>query len=280
MAEVQSLRAHLVTELRDLLDAEHQLTRALPGLANQATTPALRVALEQHLQETERQIGRLTQAFAALGENPDAKRCEGMQGLLREGNTVIAATPAGALRDAVMIAAAQKVEHYEIASYGTARTYAQLLGHPQVANLLEATLNEEKNADLKLTQIAEGKVNENAAAEWHEMQGGIVEKTAVLAAKAFAAGTRSMERVADAVGFARTQATSGSAAALTNQVSSAMNRAVEGTTETADNVTKAVRRQVRRVAAGNNERSRKRAAARPAAKRRTRTTKKNVRKRR
>jgi ferritin-like metal-binding protein YciE len=128
MAELQSLRSHLITELRDLLDAEQQLTKVLPDFAARASTPALRMAFEHHLRETEGQIKRLKQAFDVLGEAAQPKRCEGMHGLIREGNTVVSTTPEGALRDAVMITSAQKVEHYEMAAYGTARTYATVLG--------------------------------------------------------------------------------------------------------------------------------------------------------
>src|ERR1051325_5045699 len=119
MADVQSLRTHLVTELPELLHAEQKLTKALPDFASRASTPALRTAFERHLQETQGHIRRLTQAFEILGERAQSKRCEGMQGLIREGQSVVGATPEGALRDAVMITSAQKVEHYEIASYGT-----------------------------------------------------------------------------------------------------------------------------------------------------------------
>ncbi len=117
MAELQSLRSHLITELRDLLDAEQQLTKVLPDFAARASTPALRMAFEHHLRETEGQIKRLKQAFDVLGEAAQPKRCEGMHGLIREGNTVVSTTPEGALRDAVMITSAQKVEHYEMAAY-------------------------------------------------------------------------------------------------------------------------------------------------------------------
>ncbi len=155
--------------MRDLLDAEHQLTKVLGDFAKRATTPALRAAFEQHLTETEGQLRRIEDAFASLGESSQRKRCEGIQGLIREGNGVVGSTPEGVLRDAVMITSAQKVEHYEMASYGTARTYATLLGEPKVAALLDDTLQEEKNADAKLTAIAEERVNEKAAEEWHQL---------------------------------------------------------------------------------------------------------------
>jgi ferritin-like metal-binding protein YciE len=163
---VASLRTHLIEELTDLLDAENQLTRALPKMAAAATTKTLKSAFEKHLQETRGQITRLNQALRQLGERPRRKACEGMQGLLAEGESVMKKTPEGALRDAVMITAAQKVEHYEMASYGTARTYARVLGEAEVARLLDQNLKEEKAADGKLTVIAERSVNQDAAEEW------------------------------------------------------------------------------------------------------------------
>ncbi len=170
MAAVESLRTHLVDELVDLRDAEEQLTKALPKLAQAATTKRLRTAFQKHLNETRGHINRLNEALRALGERPRSKTCEGMQGLLAEGEAVMKKTPAGALRDAVMITGAQKVEHYEMASYGTARTYAQVLGEASVARLLAQTLKEEKAADRTLTQIAKANVNEDAAEEWEAQE--------------------------------------------------------------------------------------------------------------
>ena len=170
MAAVESLRTHLVDELVDLRDAEEQLTKALPKLAQAATTMRLRTAFQKHLTETRGHINRLNEALRALGERPRSKTCEGMQGLLAEGEAVMKKTPAGALRDAVMITGAQKVEHYEMASYGTARTYAQVLGESSVARLLAQTLKEEKAADRTLTQIAKANVNEDAAEEWEAQE--------------------------------------------------------------------------------------------------------------
>jgi ferritin-like metal-binding protein YciE len=207
MPEVQSLRSHLLTELRDLLDAEQQLAKVLPDMASGATTPALRLAFKHHLGETEGHIHRLKEAFGALSESAQSKRCEAMQGLIREGNSVMNSTPPGALRDAVMITAAQKVEHYEMASYGTARAYAQVLGHPEVARLLQETLDEEKAADAKLTTIAEGKVNEKAAEEWHQDQAaaGLLEHTAAFAGQAVGMGALTIKRAAEAIGFGKGQ---------------------------------------------------------------------------
>jgi ferritin-like metal-binding protein YciE len=213
MPKVRSLRSHLLTELRDLLDAERQLVKVLPSFADGATTPALRVAFQQHLDETRFHLGRLEKVFEVLGQRGAPKRCEGMQGLIREGNAVINSTPPGALRDAVMITSAQKVEHYEMASYGTARTYAQVLGQPEVARLLQDTLDDEKAADAKLTTIAEGKVNETAAQEWHQNQAaaGLLEQTADFAGRAVGIGARTIKRAVDVMGLGKSQTLAASA---------------------------------------------------------------------
>jgi ferritin-like metal-binding protein YciE len=150
-------------ELKDIYDAEKQLTKALPKLVKKASALELQDALRAHLAETEAHIDRLEQVFEQLGLPVRGKKCEGMQHLLAEGNEMIADAENDATRDAVMIAAAQKVEHYEIASYGTIRTWATLLGKTDIAALLEDTLEEEKEADFKLTGIAESFVNEDAA---------------------------------------------------------------------------------------------------------------------
>ena len=198
MAQIDSLRTHLIEELADALDAERQLTKALPKMAKAAASAKLKAAFQSHLKETERHVERIIQALEQLGERASSKTCEGMQGLLQEGETMMSESPAGALRDAVMITSAQKVEHYEIASYGTARTYAQLLGERTVARLLEQTLKEEKAADVKLTTIAEGSVNRRAAEEWATEQPGMLEAagewlgdTARRAAKTLGAGANS-----------------------------------------------------------------------------------------
>jgi ferritin-like metal-binding protein YciE len=162
MATVDTLDELLHEELKDLYDAETQLTKALPKLVKKASSPDLKEALQEHLDQTEQHIERLDQVFEQLGLPARRKKCEGMKHLLAEGDDMISDAE-GAARDAVMIAAAQKVEHYEIASYGTVRTWANLLGKNEVAAILEETLEEEKEADQKLTQIAEAMVNEQAA---------------------------------------------------------------------------------------------------------------------
>jgi ferritin-like metal-binding protein YciE len=168
MASVASLREHLVEELNDLVNAEQQLIEALPQMAERATDRSLRAAFKAHLGETKQHEKRATQALKQLGETASGKTCEAMKGLLEEGQELMDGADAGALRDAMLITAAQKVEHYEIATYGTVRTYASLLGEKDVARLLEQTLKQEKAADKKLTSIAEGTVNRRAAREFKE----------------------------------------------------------------------------------------------------------------
>jgi ferritin-like metal-binding protein YciE len=197
MAAVNSLHAHLVEELTDLRDAETQLTQALPKLAQSATSKQLRDAFQKHLKETRTHLTRIDQALRALGEKPSSKTCEAMKGLLKEGETHMKKSPAGALRDAVLITGAQKVEHYEMASYGTARTYAQVLGAQNVARLLEQTLNEEKAADRTLTGIAEGSVNEEAAEEFQsQSEEGPLMRSAEWAGRTTGIAARQLSRTA------------------------------------------------------------------------------------
>jgi ferritin-like metal-binding protein YciE len=163
MASPESLDDLLHDELRDLLDAEHQITKALPRMARAAESPALRQGFEQHLRETQGQIGRLEQAFRLIDEPARRKTCQGVKGLIEEAKELMSEIDRGPVLDAALIAAAQKVEHYEISAYGTLRTYANLLGQPRLASLFEATLNEEKATDQKLTSVAEAMVNPEAA---------------------------------------------------------------------------------------------------------------------
>jgi ferritin-like metal-binding protein YciE len=162
MAALKTLHPLFITELKDLLDAEHQLTRALPWLMKSAESDDLRSALEEHLDETEGHVERLTGAFDALGERASAKTCAGMRGIVKEAEEDLRQDAEGPVRDAAIIGAAQKAEHYEIAAYGTARTHAMRLGFSEVAQILGQTLREEKRADKKLTEIAEGQVNPQA----------------------------------------------------------------------------------------------------------------------
>src|SRR6185295_18298670 len=168
MASVSSLREHLVEELNDLLNAEQQLIEALPQMAERASSRELRTAFRSHLAETRQHVKRVTQALKQLGEKASGKTCEAMEGLLEEGQELMEGSDGGALRDAMMITAAQKVEHYEIATYGTVRTYAQVVGERGIVQLLQQTLKEEHAADKTLTKIAVGSINRQAAKEWHE----------------------------------------------------------------------------------------------------------------
>ncbi len=151
----ETLRELLVEELKDLYSAETQLTKALPKVAKNAADPELKKAIENHLKETEGHVQRLEQIFEKFDESPKGKTCEGMKGLITEADERIKDGGEPAVLDAGLIADAQRVEHYEISAYGSARTFANLLGEKEVVRLLEQTLKEEKAADEKLTSIAE-----------------------------------------------------------------------------------------------------------------------------
>ncbi|HVT98702.1 MAG TPA: ferritin-like domain-containing protein [Acidobacteriaceae bacterium] len=151
----ENLRELLVEELKDLYSAENQLTKALPKVAKNASDPELKKAIESHLKETEGHVARLEQIFEKLEGSPRGKTCEGMKGLITEADERIKEGGEPAVLDAGLIADAQRVEHYEISAYGSARTFANLLGEKEIARLLEQTLKEEKAADEKLTSIAE-----------------------------------------------------------------------------------------------------------------------------
>jgi ferritin-like metal-binding protein YciE len=175
MATIDSLNELLLEQLKDIYDAEKRLTKAIPKLAKKASNDQLRVALESHLEETEQQIGRLEEAFEHLGQTAKGKPCAGMKGIIEEGNEHVGEDyDDDDLRDAVIIGSAQRVEHYEIAAYGTAIAHAKLLGHNEIVKLLVVSMNEEKAADEKLTEIAEGVVNLDAAEDDAETQGKMV----------------------------------------------------------------------------------------------------------
>jgi ferritin-like metal-binding protein YciE len=161
--EFNSLDELLVDQLQDLYDAEYRITSALPKMAEAADNPQLRSAFERHLTETKGHINRLERVFKQLGREPQRESCAAMKGIVSEGEEMVDAKGDAAVKDAALIAAAQRVEHYEIAGYGTARTLAQQIGRSDVANLLQETLDEEGAADKKLTQIAESSVNRQAA---------------------------------------------------------------------------------------------------------------------
>jgi ferritin-like metal-binding protein YciE len=161
--KLESLRELLVDELKDLYSAENQLVKALPKMAKAAASPELKAAFEEHLEETKGQVDRLVTIFEQLEGSPKGKKCKAMEGLVEEGSEFIDADGEDSVKDAALICAAQKVEHYEIASYGCARTFATLLGLDEVAELLQETLDEEGNADKKLTELAETVINVEAA---------------------------------------------------------------------------------------------------------------------
>jgi len=166
IVEESALNELFLDELKDIYWAEKHLVKALPKMAKAATSDELRDAIQTHIAETDNQITRLEDVFASIGEKAAAVKCEAMEGLLKEGDEIISETEKGSLtRDVGIISAAQKIEHYEIASYGTLRTLATTLGYSEAADLLAATLAEEKNCDSLLTQIAEGGVNDSAKSE-------------------------------------------------------------------------------------------------------------------
>jgi ferritin-like metal-binding protein YciE len=152
---VDTIERLFLEELKDLHSAETQITKALPKMAKAASSNELRAAFEHHLKETEGHVQRLDKIFDSLGMNSGRKTCEGMKGVLEEGSQMLHETEEGEVRDEALISAAQRVEHYEMAAYGTVRTYAERLGKSQIAELLQKTLDEEKAADKKLTDISE-----------------------------------------------------------------------------------------------------------------------------
>lgn len=149
-----SLQELYVDQLKDLYNAETQLVKALPKMAKAAQSDILRQGFEQHLEQTKDHVDRLEQIFTAMDESPKGKKCAGMEGLIEEGEEIIDEQSNSDALDSGLIAAAQRVEHYEIAGYGTVRTYAELLGESEAVNLLQQTLDEEKETDEKLTEIA------------------------------------------------------------------------------------------------------------------------------
>jgi ferritin-like metal-binding protein YciE len=161
---LDSLHDLYVDELKDLYNAENQLVKALPKMAKAATNPDLKAAIEEHLEVTRGQVERLERIFKKLGVSPKGKKCKAMEGLIEEGKEVMEEDGQEAVIDAALIAAAQRVEHYEMAGYGCARTFAKLLGYDEAARLLQETLDEEGDADKKLTELAETGINVEAEA--------------------------------------------------------------------------------------------------------------------
>ena len=164
MPAINSLRDLLVDELRDLHNAENQLVKALPKMAKAASTEELREGFQEHLEETKEHVDRLERCFKILGQKAKGKTCHAMKGLVEEGAEAIEVEAPDLVRDANLIGAAQRVEHYEIAAYGTARAFAETLGETKIASLLQQTLDEEGETNKKLTAIAE-QVNEQAQAD-------------------------------------------------------------------------------------------------------------------
>lgn len=159
------LRELFIDELKDIVYAERALVKALPKMAKNATEPKLVAAIEEHVAVTEGQVQRLEQIFEMLGESNRGKKCDAMEGLIKEGKSIVEETEPGSVRDAGIISASQKIEHYEIASYGTLAAFAKTLGEKEIASLLEETLAEEKQADALLTDSAYNSINFEAAEE-------------------------------------------------------------------------------------------------------------------
>ena len=155
---VETMEELFIGQIQDLYDAEEQLVKALPKMAEAATSTELRTAFKDHLEETKGHVKRLTQVFTEVGKKAGGETCEAMKGLIEEGEEIIDEIKQSPLRDVGLIAAANRVEHYEMAGYGTARTLAEGLGHTKAASLLEQTLEEEKKADAKLTKLSVQKV--------------------------------------------------------------------------------------------------------------------------
>lgn len=159
----QGLRDLFIDELKDIYWSEKALVKAIPKMVKNATSEELVEALSGHLEETKQHVSRLEQVFSSINENAQAKKCEAMAGLIEEAEGLMEETEVGVVRDAGIISAAQKVEHYEIATYGTLATFAKTLGEEEAAELLHETLLEEKTADEKLSEIAESSINAEAA---------------------------------------------------------------------------------------------------------------------
>lgn len=168
--KLDTLRKLYIEELRDVYNAEHQLLKALPKMTKVASAEELREALQDHLEETKGHVERIEEIFNELDESPKGKTCHGMKGLVEEGSEILEEKGEESVIDAGIIAAAQKVEHYEIATYGTLRTWAELLGESEAADLLQQTLDEEGDADKRLNELAEEIVNPEALSETEEQE--------------------------------------------------------------------------------------------------------------
>jgi ferritin-like metal-binding protein YciE len=169
---LDTLEKLYIEELRDLYNAENQLLKALPKMAKGASSPELKEAFEKHLEQTKGHVQRLEELFEQRDESPKGKTCKAMKGLIEEGSEILKEEGEDSVLDAGLIVAAQKVEHYEIASYGSVRTFANLLGKDEEAKLLQATLDEESETNEILNQLAEGIVNEEALSETELAEAG------------------------------------------------------------------------------------------------------------
>jgi ferritin-like metal-binding protein YciE len=163
----KTLHDAFIDELRDTYDAEKQLIKALPKLAKAATASKLRAAFESHLNQTRGQVTRLEKVFASLNEKPRGKHCEGIAGIIKEGDGILEEGFDPEALDAALIASGQRAEHYEMAAYGTLVAWARIMGHTEAARLLQLNLNEEGDADQKLSNLAEGGINQRAAIHAH-----------------------------------------------------------------------------------------------------------------
>lgn len=168
MEKIDSLEHLLLHEIKDLYHAEKQIVKALPKVAKKVASPTLKEALEEHLQETKGHVERLEQVFELLGQPAKAVKCQGMQGILEEGEETLKLKASSDTLDAAIILAAQKVEHYEIASYGSATTWADMLGRHDIKRLLGQTLEEEEQADQKLSDLAKAGINQGSARKMKE----------------------------------------------------------------------------------------------------------------
>lgn len=185
----------MVHELKDLYSAERQLVQALPKMAKNANSDQLRTAINNHLSETEEQVSRLEEILESFGESPRGQKCHGMEGLIEEGKNLLKEEADADVMDAGIIAAAQRVEHYEIAAYGAVCEFARIMGHTEALQLLEQTLEEEKNADQLLNELAEGGINALAERDGRaEMNGGDEEAEPATRRRATKANGRSKAR--------------------------------------------------------------------------------------
>lgn len=171
MANAKTLHGAFIDELRDAYDAEKQLLRALPKMAKKATSEDLTAAFQAHLEETRGHVEKLEQVFGTLDEKVRGKHCDGIEGIIEEGKSVMEEDFDAETMDACLIAGGQRAEHYEMAAYGTLVAWARVMGHTEAADLLEEILEEEKAADEKLTALAEGGINQAAADEAHPAEG-------------------------------------------------------------------------------------------------------------